>query len=315
MSSNFDDTKIDMDDLLTSLNNSLSSAQQSLLGGSGLSANMMLDSAELEVKVSIEERSENGRMKVRPISISDITNKSINPAMVSTIKVKFVGVISDEQQGAFESVTENTHFLVPDITGMTLRKAEVHLKELKWNYEVHTVTDKEIVEAGRKTFGKVIRQKPTAGTTCGSKEEIIHLWVNLGKTPVTVISGIGDKLSASLAKMGIRSVGQLSHANTEELSKFLKMNTKRTEDFIERAAKISTLTNLGLHDNIVELLTKGAGIQSVEELAKANPDQLLKICRSSEVSNRVPSRTRIDLNERTVKSWVQIAQKSLTTNK
>ena len=316
MGDNSSDIKVNMDDLLASINGSFSAAQKELLGGSGIEGRMMLDSAELEVKVSIEETSESGNMKVRPISLSDIATKGIDPNLISTIRVKFIGMLNEGNETKSAPVTEPaTEFkLVPNLIGMSLRKAATYLRANNWRYEVFTLGERESAVSERMTYGAVIRQKPDAGSKVSDENNLIKIWANLGNTPVNVITGIGDKLTANLAKMGIRTVGELSEVNNDELADFLKLNKERTMEYVERAKSVAQLSMLGLDDTVVELITKGAKIQSVEALSKMISPQLYKLCREAIATKKVVLTKRIVLNEKVVSKWIVTAREFLESS-
>ncbi len=78
--------ELDLEDFIASATRSLTAAQQSLLQGTRVSATMMLNSAELDAKVTISTRAD-GSMTVRPISFRDLADGTIRPEFISTLRL------------------------------------------------------------------------------------------------------------------------------------------------------------------------------------------------------------------------------------
>lgn len=305
-----DSQEMDLKDFVDATTRSFTEAQQSLLSGSGMTGSMMMSGAELEIKVAVAQT--RGSTRVRPISLDDILEGGINPGMLSTVRISLVGSIDD----APETVRESTPVapkkqLAPNLAGLTLKDADTRLKRGKWKFVAHAASRKDLAAAEENSAGRVVRQQPEAGAPIERNNETIHFWLNLGSIPVQAIDGIGEKMEINLSKMGIRSVGDLSLADVDKLAKFLKMNGERTRDFVNMAALMSRLTTLGLTDEIVEVLTKGAKIRSIEELAKANPTTLHQACSAALTSGKIMTPSKFSITKKGVAEWVESAKTSL----
>lgn len=304
--------EIDLEEFLASAAHSFTDAQRSLLQGSGVSANMMLSTAELELKVSVSAGVK-GRMAIRPVSFQDISRENINPAMLSTLRINLissVGELADEAAPSSKP-PENPggrQVRIPDLTGLTLDKAAACLKAGKWKFQTHAAPRAEAAKAGIETHGKVLRQEPLATSPGDKTTETVHFWVNLGSVPVKMIDGIGEKMELSLSKIGIRSVGELSLANVDELSSSLHLNTARTQDLVDMAGLMANLTVLGLKDEVVELLVKGVRIPSLKKLAAANPKELYQTCLKAISSKKIQTPRKFSFTQEHVAAWVQAAK-------
>ena len=317
MSDQPDSQEMVLDEFLLSTTRSFDEAQKSMLEGSGISVSMMLSSAELEVKVAVENVK--GCMMVRPISLRDITQGKIDPGMLSTVRINYIGSVDElEHAVPSEVVTPSPGSVsnetpvkrrVPDLAGFTLKAAKAKLEKNDWKFVAHAATRDEIATAEKDSHGKVIRQNPQPIEASGA--ETIHFWVNLGSIPVQAIDGIGEKMELNLSEVGIRSLGDLSLADVSELSSFLHMNERRTRDFVNMASMMSRLVVLGLADEIAELLIKGAKIHSVEALAEADPEKLHQICSRALADGEIRSPKKFSITKKEVKEWINAAKRTL----
>jgi predicted flap endonuclease-1-like 5' DNA nuclease len=311
---------IDLETLLASTGQSFTDAQRSLLQGVDVPVTMMLSSAELELKVSVGSDA-NGRMLVRPVSSLDISRGGIEPGMLSTLRINLISSVG-ESSGRFTPAATPTPAKpddrkkqVPDLAGLTVDAAIARLKAGQWKYVANAAGSEEIAAAGEGLQGKVMRQKPVAAATVDPEKETVQFWVNLGSIPVQVIDGIGNKLGSNLSKLGIRSIGDLSLSNVDELSSMLKMDKTRAQDFINMAGLMARLTVLGLQDEVVELLVKGVGIQSMNQLAAAKPAELYKQCRAAADSAKIRSPKSFTFTADDVAEWVNAAQRGIEGSK
>lgn len=317
MSDQPDTREMVLDEFLLSTTRSFDDAQKSMLEGSGISVSMMLNSAELEVKVAVDNV--NGCMTIRPISLRDITKGKIDPGMLSTLRINYIGSVDELKYDvsskvvtpAPDSVPNESPAKrpVPDLAGLSLRDAKAQLEANKWKFVAHAASREEVSLAEKKTHGRVIRQEP--GPFEESATDAIHFWVNLGSIPVHAIDGIGEKMELNLSKIGIRSVADLSLAEVSELSSFLHINEARTRDFVNMASMMSRLVVLGLTDEIVELLTKGAKINSIEALANADPVELHKVCSKSLHDGEIKTPEKFSITKKDVKEWINVAKRSI----
>jgi hypothetical protein len=86
--------EIDLSTFLESAGQSFTDAQKSLLPAAGLSVNMMLSTAELELKVAVSSDAK-GRMSIRPISSQDMAKGKIDPGMLSTLRINYVSSVTE----------------------------------------------------------------------------------------------------------------------------------------------------------------------------------------------------------------------------
>lgn len=309
--------ELDLEDFIASATRSLTAAQQSLLQGTRVSATMMLNSAELDAKVTISTRAD-GSMTVRPISFRDLADGTIKPEFISSLRLNLLSSVgalgADEVAGQPASPDSPAATLpgtkVPALQGLTLDAAVARLKAGRWNHQAHAALRQEITAAGKETQGRVLRQTPDAATDADPRTTTIHFWVNLGSVPVSIIDGIGPKLEADLSKLGIQSVGELSLADGAELSRALRINEQRARDFISMANLVACLAVLGLKEQVVELLVKGAGIHSLDQLVSASPAELHKVCMDAIGSGRVKVPRQFSFSQDEVVAWIQTAKQN-----
>lgn len=301
---------IDLEAFLASAGRSFTDAQKALLPGTAVSVNMMLSSAELELKAAVGTDAA-GRMTIKPISSEDIARGGIDPGLVSTFRIGFVSSIGElpEETTSVEPGTGNVHIeKVPDVTGMTIREAADYLKAAGWPYEIRAAGAADMVSGGSENRGKVVKQEPAAATRA-EKTTMVRFWVDLGSIPVQEIDGIGDKIGENLLKAGIRTVGDLSLADVEEISRLLRVSDTRARNFVDMAGLMSRLTVLGLQDEVVELLVKGAGIRSAEQLAEANAAELFTVCRDAIATGKVKTPRDFSFIVADVEAWIKAAGK------
>ena len=125
------------------------------------------------------------------------------------------------------------------------------------------------------------------------------------------MDGIGEKLSARLAEIGITTVGELTISNAAQVAPHLRMSESRAQHFIDMASLICRLNVVGLRDEVVEVLVKGAGIRSMEELARAEPTQVYKTCQEAVEAGQVRVPREFTFTAGDVKDWIQAAQNYL----
>jgi hypothetical protein len=304
---------IDLETFLKSAGQSFSDAQRALLKDLEVSVNMMLSNAELELKVAVSSDAE-GRMSIKPISSEDIIRGDINPGMLSTIRVAFVSSIGEiktipQPASANESTDKVT--IVPNLVGRTLDESVEILKSGGWQFEPHAASSEEITASGKETHGQVLRQQPSAGQSADKAKTTVHIWADLGSTPVKEIDGIGDKLGDSLSKIGIKSIGELSLANINQIASTLRISEARAQGFVDMAGLMSRLAILGFKDEVVELLVNAANIRFIEQLANADSTQLYHVCQEAIKTGkvRVPRGFKFTANE--VEGWINTAKSYL----
>jgi predicted flap endonuclease-1-like 5' DNA nuclease len=300
---------IDLETFLRSAGQSFTEAQKALVPGADVSVNMMLSNAELELKVSVRSDA-NGKMSIRPISSDDISRGGIDPGMLSTVRVSFVssiGEVGARPKSATPGGGAGTGTAVPILVGLTIDAAAALLKSRGWQFEAHAASGEEVSAAGKETRGRVLRQLPAGSQSVEKQKTTVHLWVNLGNVSVKEIDGIGAKLGDSLSRAGISTVAELGLASATQVASALRVNESRAQVFIDMASLMSRLAILGFRDQVAELLAKGAGVGSVEQLADADPTALFRVCRDAIASGkvRVPRGFTFAVDE--VKGWIGTA--------
>jgi len=72
---------------------------------------------------------------------------------------------------------------------------------------------------------------------------------------------------------------------------------------------MSRLAVLGFRDEVVELLVKGAGIRSMEQLAQAEPEGLYHVCQEAVSAGKVRVPREFSFTEANVQNWINTAGK------
>jgi len=267
----------------------------------------MLSNVELDVKVAVSS-DVRGRMSIKPISSADISRGDIDPGLVSTLRISFVGSIGEIDLDRAQAGGAGTagRSLVPVLVGLALDEATAVLKAGGWRFEKHAAGREEIAAAGRKGAGKVLRQEPPAGRAADPKRATIHFWVDLGGFPVKEIEGIGSKLGNGLAEMGIETGRDLLLADVKQVASALRISENRVQDFVDMAALMSSLAVMDSKDK-VELIVRGANIRTVEQLAGADPEALLRICRNAVEAGKVRVPRGFDVTADDVRGWIKAA--------
>lgn len=88
---------IDLGTFLESAGQSLSEAQRALAAGLDLPVNMVLNNAELEIRIAVSSDAR-GRMAISPISSQDVRRGGIEPGVLSTLRISFVGTVGEAKQ-------------------------------------------------------------------------------------------------------------------------------------------------------------------------------------------------------------------------
>jgi predicted flap endonuclease-1-like 5' DNA nuclease len=272
---------------------------------------MMLSNAELELKVTVRADAK-GKMLIKPISSAEISRGGIDPGMLSTVRINFVSTVGEIKAAPMPAPTGGaTENSVPTVLGLTMDAAVALLKSRGWTYETHAASREEIAAAGVQTRGRVLRQLPPASQLADKQKTTVHVWINLGSASVKEIDGIGAKLEESLSKAGIGTVGELGLAKAAQVASVLRTNETRAQAYIDMAGLMSRLAIIGLRDEVVELLTRGAGIRSLEQLAEADATRLFQGCQEAISSRKVRVPGEFALKADDVKEWIRTARSYL----
>jgi hypothetical protein len=297
--------EIDLETFLKSAGQSFNDAQRALVPGLDTSVKMMLSNAELDLKVAVSANKQ-GKMSIRPISSDDLTRGGIDAGMVSTLHISFISSIGEIKQPTLDSAVAKGN-TIPNLKGMLLNEAAVLLKSGGWQFKEHAASREEIAAAGKDNSGRVLRQQPEAGQTADKVTTTVNFWVDLGNYSVQEIDGIGVKIRDNLSKAGISTVGELSLADVNQVASVLKINKERAQSFVDMAGLMSSLTIMGCKDE-VELIVKGAGIRSIEQLADSEPKTLYRVCKEAVSTGKVRVPREFSLTEDAVKEWIEAAK-------
>jgi hypothetical protein len=299
---------IDLETFLKSAGQSFTEAQRALVPGPDISVNMMLSNADLELKVAVSSDAK-GKMSIRPICSEDITRGGIDPGLLSTIRMTFVSSVGEmtPQPVPATGSTDNKN-VVPPLVGRTLDEAVAILKSGGWEFESHAANSEEIAAAGKENRGRVIQQQPPAGQSVDKTKTIVYISADLGNTPVREIDGIGIKLGDNLSKIGIATVGEMSLASVTQVASGLRISETRARSLVDMASLMSRLAILGFKDEVVELLVKGAGIRSMEQLVDADPAELYQVCKEAIASGKVRVPRGFSFTASEVKGWIKTAK-------
>ncbi|MBN2077028.1 MAG: hypothetical protein JW762_15900 [Dehalococcoidales bacterium] len=126
---------IELGDFLEAAGKSLGDAQNSLLSGLNLSTNIILNNADIEVKVLVD--SANGKISIKPVSAEDIRVGSIDPGLLSTLRISYVSTLEEPTEETVsptvESVKEPSQMIEQvlnrrDIQKLAATKGELQVK-------------------------------------------------------------------------------------------------------------------------------------------------------------------------------------------
>ena len=308
MVSNSTPDDIDLETFLKAAGQSFTDAQKALVPGTDVSVNMMLSSAELELKVAVRSDA-SGKMMIKPISSAEMSRGGIDPGMLSTVRINFVSTAGEIKAGPVSSQAgEAGENSVPLVLGMTMDAAVALLKSKGWMYETHAASREEASAAGNQTRGRVLRQLPPASGKADKRQTTVHTWINLGGAPVKEIDGIGVRLEERLAKSGIGSIGELSLAKAAQVAAALRTSEARAQAYIDMAGLMSRLAILGLRDEVVELLAKGAAVASVETLAGSDAAEVFRLCQEAVAARKVRVQREFAFTVNDVREWIRAAR-------
>lgn len=88
----------DLRDFLEAAGASLGDAQGSLTAGTGLPTAMALSEAELEVKAAVQHSA--AGVQLRTLTSDEVARGAVQPAAVSTVRVRYVAVAGEPAGGA-----------------------------------------------------------------------------------------------------------------------------------------------------------------------------------------------------------------------
>ena len=227
---------------------------------------------------------------------------------MSTIRVSFISSVGDivnQPVPAAEAVPKGDS--VPSLAGLALEEAARLLKSEGWQFEPHAAGIEEIVAAGKNVRGRILRQQPSAGQAVDKKKITIHMWADLGTASVQDIDGIGTKFGANLTKVGLNTIGELSLATSDQVASALRVSKSRAQNLVDMAGLMSRLAVLGFRDEVVEILVKGVGIRSMEQLADSDQESLFRVCQEALASKKVQVPRGFRVTTDNVKSWIDMA--------
>ena len=198
---------------------------------------------------------------------------------------------------------------VPNIVGRTFEEATGLLTSNNLRFESYAASEEQVAQAPESARGRVLLQEPAAGELVDKTTVVVRFWVALSNLPVQAIDGIGEKLSGRLIEIGVATVGQLSLTSVEKVAQVLQISKSRAREFINMATFMSRLAIAGLKDEVVELLVKGARIQTMEELAAKDPAELYKAFEETIRLERVRVPREFSFTIEDVAYWIEIAKR------
>jgi len=209
-------------------------------------------------------------------------------------------------------VASSVYVPVPDLVGRTLDAAAKILKGDEWKYEVESVKEDEVGIREKAASGCVIRQTPAAGEKADKTKTTIILYMLLSPQPVEGIDGIGATYGERLKKAGIGTIGGLSIAEPEDVSKATGVSDKVAGDWKAMAIlhnDVYTLTGVeGIGKDEAELLVKAGNVRSIKELREAEPAQLYRTMKDAIGAKQVKVPAGFTMKEEDVKGWVKKAR-------
>lgn len=93
MTENKASENIEMTSFLEMAGQSFTDAQSSLLSGLNLNSNIVLNNADLEIKVTVD--TSKGKLTVRPVSSEEIRTAAIDPGLLSTLRISYVSTFDE----------------------------------------------------------------------------------------------------------------------------------------------------------------------------------------------------------------------------
>ncbi len=146
--------EVALNSFLAAAGQSLSDAQASLTEGLGLSANLVLSEAQLEVKAAVSADEKRG-MALKTISARDISQGGIDPRLVSTLNFNFVAT-------AGEAAPSGPNRTAAEVVGQVKNRSDVVALEKilgAFNYEATFVSDtKRWLVTVRDPQGRLVRE-------------------------------------------------------------------------------------------------------------------------------------------------------------
>jgi hypothetical protein len=128
--------------------------------------------------------------------------------------------------------------------------------------------------------------------------------------PVETIEGIGLATAERLRNIGIKTLKDLAHASSQNLIN-IGIPKVKAEQFISMA-KLMMKSNIsgvyGIDEQAAELLVAAAKIDSKEELARSDPEQLHKVLTEAIKTKKVKVPSKYSLTVEDIKAWVASAE-------
>ena len=150
---------IELGDFLEATGKSFGDAQNSLLSGLNLSTNMILNNAEIEVKVLVD--SADGKINIKPVSAEDIRVGSIDPGLLSTLRISYVSTVEEPVEetvsATVESVKEPAQLIDQVLNRRDIQKLAATRGELQVK-PTFVAERKRWLVSVEDTNGKVLRE-------------------------------------------------------------------------------------------------------------------------------------------------------------
>jgi len=240
--------------------------------------------------------------------VGDDSPTSVEP-LIGEIELKLTRIPRDLNSSPSDASVGTDP--VPDVIGRNLDEAVSLLEGEGWEAKAHVAGEEEIAALPGVLPGRVLRQAPASGSRMDREGTAVHFWVVLSTLPVSEIDGIGPVRKSRLEETGIENVGELSLASVELVADAVGISKTRAQSFIDMANFMSRLNIAGLRDEVVEVLTKGVNIRSMEQLANASREELYQQSRQVVDSKQVRVPGQFTFTQDDVETWIQAARSSL----
>ena len=159
MADNQTSENIELGSFLELTGKSLAEAQNSLLAGLNVSSNMVLNNADIEIKVTVG--SEAGKVVVKPVSAEEIRLGPIDPGLLSTLHISYVSTLEEPIQQPKPAAAPSVKTSSKVVEEVLARKDVQRLATSKGNLQVKPVF---VAEKNRwlvtveDTQGKVVKE-------------------------------------------------------------------------------------------------------------------------------------------------------------
>ncbi len=122
MTENKASENIEMTSFLEMAGQSFTDAQSSLLSGLNLNSNIVLNNADLEIKVTVD--TSKGKLTVRPVSSEEIRTAAIDPGLLSTLRISYVSTFDEPVRAPVKEAAPSKK-TTPDLIREVLERKDI----------------------------------------------------------------------------------------------------------------------------------------------------------------------------------------------